>query len=55
MKKRYWLLFAILVIVVLGISLYPYFPDPYHEEGNVNVWVWLYRELNELVHGEKTP
>jgi len=31
----------------------PMFPDPYHSGDNVTFFVWCYRELDELLHGEK--
>lgn len=52
MSKKHWVLFAVIVFL-LGLSLYPFFPDPYHEDESVNLWVWLWRELDELLHGEK--
>lgn len=33
-------------------SFIPGWPDPYKHEGNVNFWVWAYREIDELIHGE---
>lgn len=44
----------IIGFIILGaLSLLNIFPDPYHREGNVNFWVWLYREVDELIFGEK--
>ena len=40
--------------LLLGIlSMMPVFPDPYHHSQLVCFWVWLYRELDELISGEK--
>lgn len=45
------------VLVPLSIALIilslPIFPDPYHHKEKVNFWVWLVREVDELIHGEK--
>ena len=50
--KKKWILIAIAVILV-GAYFIEVFPDPYHEGGNVNVYTWIYREIDELIHGEK--
>lgn len=40
--------------VLTGILLtLPLWPDPYHHKKRVNFWLWAYRELDELLHGEK--
>jgi hypothetical protein len=56
MKRKGWLILIIaLVLFVLGGYFLEVFPDPYHEEGGkVNFFTWLYRELDELVHGERS-
>jgi len=39
---------------LLGIlSMMPILPDPYHRDKQVCFWVWLYRELDEYIYGEK--
>lgn len=43
---------VILAIVLTVLSL-PIFPDPYYHKEKVNFWVWLIREIDELIHGEK--
>jgi len=52
MKK--WQL-ALLILVVIGFGLWfvRVFPDPYHKGAPVNIYVWVQRELHELMHGEK--
>lgn len=51
MRKRE---IAVCIFVLFVVSLLPLFSDPYHEEeGGVNFWVWLSREVDELMHGEK--
>jgi hypothetical protein len=52
MKKK-WLVLLIVVVVVVGAFTAPVFPDPYHEDGNVTFAEWIYREIDELLHGEK--
>ena len=54
MRKK-WLIIAAAVLL-LGLSLAPLFPDPYHEKSEgVSFWEWLYKELIELVYGEHVP
>lgn len=48
------LFLAGIVIALIGLSVYPLFVDPYHEkEELVCFWEWLFKELHELVYGEK--
>jgi len=50
MKKKT----TLFLFLVLGLlSLIPMFPDPFYHEQKVNFWVWIYREVQELLHGEK--
>jgi len=50
MRRRTMILLALLILIPL--SLLPILPDPFHREGNVSLWVWIYRELYELIYGE---
>jgi len=43
-------LLGFLLGVLLTIKAWP---DPYHKKHKVNFWTWLYRELDELLYGEK--
>lgn len=56
-KVKKWHLIAIVILVVSGFWISAYhlriFPDPYHRNGNVNIYEWIYREADELLHGEK--
>lgn len=51
---RKWILIMLVVTFILGgaTAHLKLFPDPYHEGDNVDLWTWIYRELDELVHGE---
>jgi len=54
MLKGKWKLILIAIAIALLVgSFAPVFDDPYHKEGKVNFWLWLWREIDELVHGEK--
>jgi len=46
---------AALILIVIGLGLYylRVFPDPYHQGDNVNIFTWILREIDELIHGEK--
>lgn len=36
------------------LTMMPCFPDPYHKkEYLVSFWEWLFKELDELINGEK--
>lgn len=42
------------VLTLIGLSLYPLFEDPFHEKKEkICFWEWLYKEIHELLHGEK--
>jgi len=43
-------LFGLSLGIILTLRL---FPDPYHRQRNVNFWTWAYREIDELIYGEK--
>jgi len=51
--KKWQILLLVLVIVGSGLWFVNVFPDPYHKEGAVNIYTWLYREIDKLLHGEK--
>jgi len=45
------------ILIALGLwtlTVLPVCPDPFHppQEKPVPFWIWLYRELYELQHGE---
>ena len=52
MSRKWWILIAV-VVIGLGGYFIKVFPDPYHEEANVNLYTWIWREFAELAHGEK--
>lgn len=45
-------------IVILGVlyalSFLPVFPDPYTHKEPVCFWVWLWKEIYEVYHGEQS-
>lgn len=46
----------ILLIFLAGLSFLPVFTDPYHsQEEPVNFWTWAWREIDELIYGERIP
>ena len=47
-KKIYLIVGGVLVVV----SFIPILPDPYYHKERVNFWVWCWREIDELLHGE---
>lgn len=54
MKWKRKLFIIGILIALIGFSFIPLFPDPYHEkEEGVCFWEWLWREIHELLHGEK--
>jgi len=40
-------------LILLILSAFSLFLDPYYHRSNVNFWVWLKREIYELLWGEK--
>jgi hypothetical protein len=42
-----------LAAFMLGMYYVRVFPDPYHQNGLVNIYTWITREIDELLHGEK--
>lgn len=51
--KRHWLGFSVIIALLLGLWFLEIFPDPYYHEEHVNLYTWIWRELDELLHGEK--
>ena len=45
--------FDVLALSAFGLSWLPIFPDPYYHVEHVNFWEWLYREINEVLTGER--
>ena len=43
----------VVVVVLLILSFLPVIPEPYYHEDRVCFWVWLWREIDELQHGER--
>jgi hypothetical protein len=41
-------------VFLLFVSLLPILPDPYWHQERVNFWIWLIREIDELLHGERS-
>lgn len=41
----------VFILLTIG-SFLPVLPDPFYHVERVNFWIWLYRELWELQHGE---
>lgn len=54
MKIFNWIIIGILVNIALFALLFiKIFPDPYYHLEDVNFYTWIYREIDELFHGEK--
>jgi len=52
MRKRTWAFFIVVGLLVLSFA--PLFPDPWHEKTDLmTFWEWVYREVWEMIHGEK--
>lgn len=44
------------IVVMFGLYFVRVFPNPYHDgTGNVNIFEWVYREIDELINGERVP
>lgn len=43
----------VFAITVFAVSWLPIHLDPYYHQDRVNAWVWLQREIFELIYGEK--
>jgi len=41
------------LLLFLGFLLLPIMPDPYYHEENVPLIVWVGREINEIIYGER--
>ena len=52
-RKNKNTLIALVLAIFFGLYFLEIFPDPYHEGGNVNLYTWIQREIDELLHGEK--
>jgi len=50
MRKRTIILLILVILFIL--SLLPVLPDPFHREGNICFWRWVWREIYELIYGE---
>lgn len=53
MKKWHLVVIGLVLLIIFGTWTVEIFPDPYHTEGKVTFGVWVQRELDELLHGEK--
>jgi len=47
------LLILLFFVVVVGAWTVPVFPDPYYHIERVTFAEWAYREIDELIHGER--
>lgn len=52
-KRHRTMLLIAAGVLLFGLWYVEIFPDPYHEEDAVNIYTWIYRELDEFVNGEK--
>lgn len=41
------------ILALLVISVMPLLDDPFHKEGKVCFWTWIYREGYEILNGEQ--
>lgn len=46
------MVFLLIFVTILILSLLPIFTDPYHVGPNVSFWIWMGREIYELIYGE---
>ena len=42
-----------ILLILFFASLQPWWIDPYYHKEKVNFLVWLQREIDELLHGER--
>ena len=49
MKAR-WVILISIFLIFAEIEIWE---DPYHKYGKVNFWTWAFREIDELLTGEK--
>lgn len=47
-----WLV-VLVGVVLIGAYYLEVFPDPYYHKTRVNIYTWLWREIDELIHGER--
>lgn len=40
-------------LILFFVSIQPVFLDPYYHKEKVTFWLWLQREIDELLHGER--
>jgi len=51
-SKKHLILIAVVSFILFG-AFARIFPDPWHETDNVTFFEWIYREVHELIYGEK--
>jgi hypothetical protein len=54
MKKLHRFLTVAVIVLLVCLWFVEVFPDPYHQEGDVNIYIWIVREIEELIYGERT-
>lgn len=52
-KHREALGIVSVIVFLLALSFFPLFLDPYAHKEKVCFWVWVKRELDEALHGER--
>ena len=53
MKKFHRILIVGVLVILICLWFVEIFPDPYHQEGDVNIYIWIVREIEELIYGER--
>lgn len=53
LKKHKLSLIGLVLVILFGLWFWDVFPDPYHQDENVNIYTWVWREIDELIHGER--
>jgi len=51
--KKWQIALILLAVILGGLWFVKVFPDPYHKGEPVNIYTWVYREIDEMLHGEK--
>jgi len=51
-SKKHLIIIAVVAVLVVG-AFASVFPDPWHEKEHVTFFEWVYREVHELIYGEK--
>ena len=51
-SKKHLIIIGIIAFF-LGATFVSVFPDPWHEKASVTLFEWVYREVWELIYGEK--